>query len=195
MAITLSKRAILGLAVAAAGLFVVTLYFLSTADDDQNPIRVKNKQLLIETEDKDAKWHKPGAGEKWRLDVGNRESSEQYTVTAYGANPDAGNPCLKPLEGEEAEIQFQVTNGPLTVFTFNLERVGNKNQPAVSVSGATMSADNSNKVKRLRPNAGPNQLEGSITQLVVRKAGAPVATCSFPADRKVLVELCMHSCS
>lgn len=194
MAITLSKRAILGLAVAAAGLFVVTLYFLSAADDDQNPIRVKNKQLFIETESKDH-WDKPGASEKWRLKGGSHHDADQYTVTAFGANPEGANACLKSLPGQEAEIQFQVTNGPLVVFTFNLERVGNKNEPAVTVSNATMTADNAKKVKRLRINAGPNALEGAITQLVVRNAGNPDATCTFPPDRKVLVELCVHSCS
>lgn len=193
MAITLSKRALLLVAVAAAAL-VVTAMFLLTTDDDQNPIRVKNKQLFIETESKDH-WDKPGASEKWHLKGGSHHDADQYTVAAFGANPDGDNACLKPLLGEAAEIQFQVTNGPLVVFTFNLEQVGNKNEPAVTVSGATMSADNSKKVKRLRINAGPNALEGAITQLVVRKAGNPDATCTFPADRKVLVELCVHSCS
>lgn len=198
MAITLSKRAILGLAVGAAALGVA-VFFLTTTEDDQNPIRVKNKQLLIEMEDKDAKWKKlPLAAEKWRVEVGNKLASDLYTVTAYGANPEGTNPCLQPLQGDTAEIQFRLTTGQVAILTFTLPKFGDKSEPQLEVSGATMKEDNEpKKVKRLQmnnPSGGTTPAEGTITQLSVLKAGAAVGACSFPADRKVLIELCTHRC-
>lgn len=194
MALTLSRRTLVLAVVAAAGLVALTLFLLGPrlADEDRNPIRVKNKKLSIETEDKDAKWHKPGAAGKWRLDVSNRVTTDRYTVTAFGADPVAE--CPAPMTGNSVEIQFQA--GPnLHVLTFSFQPQssgGNPKLEPVLDTASSLQEDNSKKVKKLRINGDP---DGAITSLVVRDGANQTGKCSFPGDRRVSIELCMHSCS
>ena len=194
MAITISRRALLLTAVAAAALIALTLFLLGPrlSDEDRNPIRVKNKKLRIETEDKDAKWHKPGAAGKWRLDVGNRLTTDRYTVTAFGADPAAE--CPAQMSGNSVEFQFQA--GPnLHVLTFSFQPQSSGANPKLEPvldTASTLKDDNSKKVKKLQIDGDP---EGAITSLIVRDAATQIGKCSFPGDRRVIVELCMHNCS
>ncbi len=186
MAVTLSRRAILIMSLAAAGLALLTVFLLQT-DEDRNPIRVKNNKLRIETEDKDAKWKKPGSAEKWRLDGGNRATTDRYSVTAYGAVPG----CVAPLAGTSVEIKYQVASGPLQTFTFSLQRTGNKDEPVLDTD-APLTDDNGNKVRKLMPKDDP---DGVITQMIVRDGSTEIGKCEFPGDRRVQIEICMHNCS
>jgi hypothetical protein len=186
MPVTLSRRALVGMALAAASLALLTIFLLQAEDEDRNPIRVKNNKLRIETEDKDAKWKKPGAAEKWRLDGGNRTTTDRYWATAYGAVPG----CVAPLQGTSVEIKFQVTSGSLQTYTFSLQMAGNKNEPVLDTD-APLTDDNSKKVKKLMPKDDP---EGVITQMTVRDGSTEIGKCDFPGDRRVQIEICMHGC-
>jgi hypothetical protein len=182
VAITFSKRAILATALFATAIAVATWFLLGT-DDDRNPIRVKNKLLRIESEDKQGSWVKPGAAEKWKLDANNRKSASEYIVTTYGADG-----CIDVMRGTTVEIRYEFPNtgAQARTITFSLQLNGNKTEPVLD-SSVPMTADNSNKVKKLRMT---DDVQGAITRLVVGGT-----TCTFPTDRRVSVELCMHNCS
>ena len=191
MAITTTRNVLLITALGAGAIAAATILYLSLADDDQNPIRVKNKQLRIETEDKNAKWTKRASQEKWTLGIGNPTSATEYVVTAYGADPT----CITPMRGDEVEIQYEVA-GAAEKFTFRLVPIGSSanREPELEASTA-MTADNAGpKVKKLRRTAETGSVVGAITSMKV-SGGGTSSNCSFPKDRRVAVELCMHNCS
>jgi hypothetical protein len=174
---------------------------LIAVSDDENPIRVKNKELRIESEDKEGAWTKvpnPGGSEKWRLNVANRYSATQYVVTAYGANPDP-EACKNQLTGTIVQVAYKYPNTaqgqpPETTqtFTFTLVQSGQNTVPLLE-STAPMTENNAKKVKKLRMS---DDKVGGITELTVKKDLSDAGTsCSFPADRRVAVEICMHNCS
>lgn len=195
-----TRRVIVGASLVAAGaLGTLLILRLLAGDDDENPIRVKNKELRIESEDKEGAWTKvPAASEKWRLNVANRYSATQYVVTAYGANPDP-EACKNQLTGTIVEVAYKYPNNaqgqpPETTqtLTFSLVQSGPKTVPLLD-STTPMTEDNSKKVKKLRMS---DDKVGGITRLTVKKDLSDAGTsCSFPADRRVAVEICMHNCS
>jgi hypothetical protein len=193
MAITFSRRAIVATAFVAATLAVGTLVILklTTADEDRNPIRVKNNKLRIETEDKDAKWKKPNAAQPWRLDGGGRLTVQNYFVTAFGALPETA--CTPSLKGTSVDIQFKDTSsGAAHTLTFSLQLSGSKIEPALATdAGTTLRENNEKKVRKLSIENDPDM---TITQMTVSDGGTPVGTCNFSGDRRVLIELCMHGC-
>jgi hypothetical protein len=191
MAITISKRALVFTVLAAAAVGTATFIYLKVfVDDDQNPIRVRNKQLQIETEDAKAHWaKKSGEAKKWILDGHNPKDVAEYVVTAYGANG-----CLDPLKGKEVVITYEVSGSPVT-FAFRLapKNPGSTKLEPELDAGVDMTADNSApKVKKLHRT--DQSVIGAITSLTVSNGTAP-GNCTFPADRRVAVELCMHNCS
>ena len=186
---TTTSKVLLGTAVVAGA---ITAAYFFTLDDDQNPIRVKNKQLRIETEDKNANWTKEPNAEKWKLGVGNPTTATEYFVTVYGANP--ATTCVSPMTGSEVAIQYKLPDGTEQNFTFRLVGIGSSPNKEPELEASTpMTAENHRpKVKKLRRTT--ENVIGAITSLTVR-GGTTTSTCTFPDDRLVAVELCMHNCS
>ena len=188
MAITISKRALLITTLAVASLIAVT-YFVTKfvlGSEDENPIRVRNKQLRIETYDRN--WIKTGGTEKWKMTNANPTASQQYTVTAYGANPG----CIDPMTATTVEIRYSIPstsggNPEVRTLSFSLELNPAGKPIPVVVPSIPMTADNSKKRKILSMN---DDKLGGISELVVGGT-----TCTFPTDRRVEVELCLHNCS
>ena len=189
MAITISRRALLITAVAVAALVVVTYFVMKLfvlGSEDENPIRVRNKQLRIETYDRN--WIKPGAAEKWKMNNANPTASQQYTVTAYGANPG----CIDPMTATTVEIRYSIPsttggNPEVRTLSFSLELNPAGKAVPVLVPSVQMTADNSKKRKIL---SMVDDKLGGLSELVVGNT-----TCTFPTDRRVEVELCLHNCS
>lgn len=189
MPITFSRRALLLTALFAAGVVVATLFVTKflLGSDDENPIRVRNKQLRIETYEKN--WVKTGATEKWKMNNANPTASNEYIVTAYGANPQ----CTNIMRGTSVVITYEIPSASPDVrpevrtlsFALELNSAG-KPIPVLTPSVA-MTADNSKKRKFLKMT---DDKLGAIASVEV--AGT---TCTFPSDRRVEVELCLHNCS
>lgn len=188
MAITISRRALLMTAVIAAaliiGTLIVTRFILGS--EDENPIRVRNKQLRIETFEKN--WVKVGGVEKWKMNNANPTASSQYTVTAYGANPD----CIDSMTATTAEIRYSIPsssggNPEVRTLSFSIELNPAGKPIPVLVPSVAMTEDNSKKRKIL---SMTDDKLGAISELTVG-----TKTCTFPSDRRVEVELCLHNCS
>jgi hypothetical protein len=185
-----TKQVIVGLSLLAAGV-VGTLLILKvlTLSDDENPIRVRNKILNFESEGPHDEWTAEGTT-KWRLKK-NKHPSDQFEVNAFGSSD-----CVTPLSGLSVQIVFELDGGAGTrTFTITADSETGQNpkrEPVVDVGNSPMTAENLTYKKKLRINADPS---GHITQITVQpKAGNPV-TCHFPAEPRVLVELCREKCS
>lgn len=167
------------------------IYIGSTtlADEDRNPIRVKNKILHFESEGKHSEWNGDSAT-KWRL-KGNKHDSGVYEVNAFGSAD-----CLAPLSGQSVQIVFQIgadddPQRQTKTFVFGIEGTGNKREPIVTFDNVTMTADNSGYSKKLRIDADP---QGAIKEVTVTPPSGSATKCTFPADRRVMVELCREKC-
>ena len=184
-----TKRLVVGLSLVAAGAVgtLIVLKLTTGASDDENPIRVRNKTLEFESEASQSEWTADGST-KWRLKK-NKHVSNLFEVNAFGS-PD----CVAPLSGISVEVVFQLDAGERRTFTFTAETEssGQKKEPVVDVGNVSMAADNGGYKKKLRTNP---QLSGHITQVTVRPESGNATTCSFPAEPRVLVELCREKCS
>jgi hypothetical protein len=166
-----------GVAALAVGVF-----FLLADDEDRNPIRVKNKQLRIETDGKP--WVKPGGGETWKPNHPNGKSVNAYQVSVFGANEPA---CATLLHSATVVVRYAFPNAgtqPRT-FTFRFQQTGSKSEPVIDAP-VPMTAENNTNNKKLRMT---DDTQGAITEAVVG-----TTTCTFPTDRRVTLELCMHNC-
>jgi hypothetical protein len=189
-----TKRLVVGLSLVAAGVvgtLIVLRLTAPLADDDENPIRVRNKTLEFESEASRSEWVPEGTT-KWRLKK-NKHASDVFEVNAFGSSSPA---CLTPLSGTSVEVVFQPDSGgdPVT-FTFKAEdevepEKEKKKEPTVEVGNVSMTADNGSYKKKLRP----SQLQGHITQITVTRQTGSATICSFPAEPRVLVELCRQQC-
>jgi hypothetical protein len=183
-----TKKLVVAVSLVAAVVGGILIISKLRAADDENPIRVRNKTLEFESEAAQGEWVTEGST-KYRLKK-NKHPSAVFEVNAFGSSN-----CVTPLNGVTVEVQFELDAGAgIRTFTFTTadESGGNpKKEPIVDVGQVPMSADNSGYKKKLRPNP---QLTGHITQVIVTsQAGAPT-TCSFPAEPRVMVELCRQAC-
>jgi hypothetical protein len=164
---------------------VIKKFFLVLGSEDENPIRVRNKQLRIETYERN--WIKTGGIEKWKMNNANPTASTQFTVFAYGAN--AG--CIDPMTSTTVEIRYAIPsasgNPEVRTLSFSLElNPAGKPIPILTPS-VPLAADNSKRRKIL---SMTDDKLGAITEVTVGPK-----TCTFPSDRRVEVELCLHNCS
>lgn len=195
MAINLTRKVVLMFIVSITGVSAVACTRFRTLNDDENPIRVKNKILLFETEGKNSKWEPDrdsSAANKWRV-KGNKHAGDQYEVNAYGSTN-----CLTPIRGETVDIVFDIHNSSGQVvetkkFTFKLEDVQNGKEPSLQAE-EPMSADNGPFLKKLKF-ARTQDPGGAIREVTVH-AGTSTTTCKFVEDVRVrvLVELCRGGC-
>lgn len=179
---------ILAAVAAAAGTLACTK--LRLGDEDENPIRVRNKILHFDTEGKQSSWVPDRRdGRRWRLKK-NKHGTNVYEVIAYGTNSSG---CLDPLKATTVDVVFEVAGSSKRfVFTIDEEEAGSGNEPVVYPQDVTMSADNSGFTKKLRIADNP---QGAITRITVTPPSGSPITCEFPTDRRVLVELCRNQCS
>jgi len=185
-----TKRLVVGLSLVAAGAVGTLLYLklTTTLSDDENPIRVRNKTLEFESEAAQGEWTAEGTN-RWRLKK-NKHVSDVFEVHAFGSAN-----CVAPVQGNSVEVVFQLDGGETRTFTFSTESEGGgpnpKREPIVDVGPVPMTADNAGYKKKLRTNP---QLSGHITQVTVRPQSGTPTVCSFPAEPRVLVELCRGGC-
>jgi hypothetical protein len=184
-----TKRLVVALSLVAAGAVGALIFVkLTTAADDENPIRVRNKTLEFESEASQAEWVAEGAT-KYRLKK-NKRASDVFEVNAFGSSD-----CLTPLNGISVQVVFQLDSGGTRTFTFTTDTEasgGNKKEPIVDVGNVPMAADNTGYKKKLRTNP---QLAGHITEITVSPQSGTATKCTFPAEPRVLVELCRGTCS
>jgi hypothetical protein len=185
-----AKRIIVALSFLGAGI-VGTYLFLKLATaraDDENPIRVRNKILNFESESPQGEWAADG-GTRWRLKK-NKHVSDVFEVNAFGSSD-----CVASLFGVSVQITFQLDSGDTRTFTITTADEPGQNpkkEPVVDVGASQMSSDNGGYKKKLRLASDPS---GHITQMIVQQqTGGPV-TCTFPAEPRVLIELCRGRCS
>jgi hypothetical protein len=187
--ITLTKTVILTTAAlgAATSLGCNTFRPLS---DDENPIRVRNEQLRIETYERD--WVPVGNTGKWRINNGNPTESTEYTVTVYGSKPESN--CNGVMRAPNVDVEYAIPrpsgqSPDLRTFKFAIESPnpsGGRKVPILTPS-VRMTPDNSHNWKILRMEQDD---VGAISHVVIGGK-----TCDFPGDRRVEVELCVHNCS
>jgi hypothetical protein len=184
-----TKRVIAALSLVGAGILgtYIVLKFLTTRADDENPIRVRNKILNFESESSQSTWTL--AGGKWKLKK-NRHVSDVYEVNAFGSSD-----CVTSLFGVSVQITFQLDSGDTRTFTITTEAESGQNpkrEPVVDPGNSQMTEDNGSYKKKLRISADPS---GHITQMIVQPQSGNPVTCTFPAEPRVLVELCRGRCS
>jgi len=158
--------------------------------EDENPIRVRNKVLHFDTEGRQSFWKKDNQNpRRWRLKK-NGHSTTVFEVIAFGTN-DSG--CFDPLKAERVEVTFALAGSSdrkTFVFSINNDE-GEGNEPVVDTGDVAMTEDHSGHTKRLRIDGDP---QGAIEKIKVTHQSS-TRECSFPGDRRVLIELCRNQCS
>jgi hypothetical protein len=183
---TLTTKQLLTLAGVAACASTLACAQFRPLSEDENPIRVRNKILHFDTEGKQSFWKKDNDTRVWRLKK-NKHGTTVFEVLAFGA--DSG--CLDAMKGTSVAIVFELRGGVRKNFVFTIEDKGEGNEPAVDPGDVTMREDNSSYTKKLGIDGNP---EGAIKEVTVTYQST-TKTCTFPDDRRVLVELCRNQCS
>ena len=186
MAITRTTRMLLAVGTVSLATSTLACTRQLIRSEDENPIRVRNKILHFDTEGRQSFWKKDNDTRMWRLKK-NNHGTTVYEVLAFGAN----SGCLDPMKGTSVSIVFELRSGGRKNFVFTIEDRGDGNEPAVDPGDVTMREDNSGHAKKLGIDGNP---EGAIREVTVTYQST-TKTCSFPEDRRVLIELCRNPCS
>jgi polyisoprenoid-binding protein YceI len=186
-----TKRIIVGASLLAAGVVGTLIFLKLRLADDENPIRVRNKILNFESEGSQTEWAADGSS-RWRLKK-NKHPSNVFEVNAFGSSN-----CVTAVSGISVQVVFQQDDGTTRTFTITTDTEANpgqnpKREPVIELANADdLDSDNAGYKKKLRIKNDP---QGHITQIIVRPQSGDPVTCNFPAEPRVLVELCRGQCS